>query len=368
MEAKYRKLLWIAIGISLVALLVVILLTFDENTIDNLSRLNGWCLLGAFGLHLLAIVFWGARILFLCRSLGYKVPLRHCINMAAAGQLIAAITPSSVGGEPVRVHELYKAKLPLADATAVVLVERLLEAVLLVLGVIIGMSAFSIIYSNGEVDGALIAAGWAGCGFFTAILVVLILIMRKPANVKRWGIKIAGLFTKKMKPEKQEKVKDGFVNGVDQFYGTFRHFAGKARWGLAVGFVFSLLFWGCEFSIASVIMVGLGFEPNILLSVVFQLIIAVILMIPATPGSTGLAEAAYGGFYSLLGLGNMLGPFVVLLRLVLYYSNLIIGFAASFIIVRREAGLKEVIPSASAEAGEVPVSGAVSESGLQNEK
>ena len=359
MEPKYRKLLWISIGLSLVALLVVILLTFDENTIENLSRLNGWCLLGAFGLHLLAIVFLGARILFLCRSLGYKVPLRHCINMAAAGQLMAAITPSSIGGEPVRVHELYKAKVPLPDATAVVLVERLLEAVLLVLGVIAGMSAFSLIYSHGEVDGALIAAGWAGCGFFTAILVVLILVMRKPANVKRWGIKLAGLFTRKMKPEKQEKIKDGFVNGVDQFYGTFRHFAGKARWGLLAGFVFSFLFWACEYSIASVIMVGLGFEPNLLLSIVFQLIIAVILMIPVTPGSTGVAEAVYGGFYSLLGLGNMLGPFVVLLRLVLYYSNLLIGFAASFIIVRREARLKEVIPAAAAaEPGDGPASGA----------
>lgn len=344
MEAKYKKLLWISIGLSLVALLVVILLTFDENTITNLSKLNGWFLLAAFGLHLLAIVFWGARILFLCRSLGYKVPLRHCINMAAAGQLLAAITPSSIGGEPIRVHELYKAKLPIADATAVVVVERLLEAVLLVLGVIVGMSAFSIIYSNGEVNGALIAAGWGGCAFFSLILIVLIFVLRKPANVKKWGVKIVGFFTKKMGQEKKDKLNTSIVSGVDQFYGTFRHFAGKARWGLAVGFLFSVLFWACEFSIASVIMVGLGFEPNILLSVVFQLIIAVILMIPATPGSTGLAEAVYGGFYSLLGLGNMLGPFVVLLRLILYYSNLIIGFIASFIIVRREARLKPVIP------------------------
>ena len=343
MEAKYHKLLWISIGLSLVALLVVILLTFDENTIDNLAQLNIWCLLGAFALHLVAIVFWGARILFLCRSLGYKVPLFHCINMAAAGQLLAAITPSSIGGEPVRVHELYKAKLPVADATAVVLVERLLEAVLLVLGVIAGMSVFSVVYNNGEIDSALIVAGWCGTGFFSAILILLVAVMRKPDLVKRWGLKIAGLAAKKMKPEKQEKIKDSVITGVDQFYGTFRHFGGKARWGLAVGFLFSLLFWACEYSIASIIMVGLGFEPNILLSLVFQLIIAVILMIPATPGSTGLAEAVYGGFYSMLGLGNMLGPFVVLLRLVLYYSNLIIGFIASFIIVKREARMEKVV-------------------------
>lgn len=48
----------------------------------------------------------------------------------------------------MRIHELYKAKMPVADATAVVLVERLIEAVLLVLGVIVGMGLFSIVYSN----------------------------------------------------------------------------------------------------------------------------------------------------------------------------------------------------------------------------
>jgi len=342
MEPKYKKLLWISIGLSLVALLIVIIVTFDENTIANLMQLNGWFLALAFGLHLLAIVFWGFRILFLSKSLGYRVPIKHCVNMAAAGQLLAAITPSSIGGEPIRVHELYKANVPVADATAIVLVERLLEAVLLVLGVIFGMTAFSLIY-NGTVDSVLIILGWCGTGFFTAILVVLIFIMRKPDNVKRWGTKLVGLFTKKMKDERREKINASLVTGIDQFYTTFRYFGTKARWGLVVGFIFSLLFWACEYAIASVIMVGLGFPPNVLLSIVFQLIIAVILMIPSTPGSTGIAEGVYCAFYSLLGMGSMVGPFVVLLRLILYYSNLIIGFAASFLIVKREARMEKVI-------------------------
>ncbi|HJJ84421.1 MAG TPA: lysylphosphatidylglycerol synthase transmembrane domain-containing protein, partial [Methanocorpusculum sp.] len=128
MDAKYKKLLWISIGLSLGIMLLVILFTFDEETVVALKNFDYRFLLLAFGLHLLAIVFWGMRIVVLCKSLGYRVPLRHCINMAAAGQLLAAITPSNIGGEPVRVHELYKAKVPLADSTAVVLVERLLEA------------------------------------------------------------------------------------------------------------------------------------------------------------------------------------------------------------------------------------------------
>ena len=338
MDAKYKKLLWISIGLSLGIMLLVILFTFDEETVVALKNFDYRFLLIAFGLHLLAIVFWGLRIVVLYKSLGYRVPLQHSINMAAAGQLLAAISPSNIGGEPVRVHELYKAKVPLADATAVVLVERLLEAVLLVLGVIGGMTAFSLVYRNGEIPSGLITAAWIGTAFFVAILLVLVLIMRKPDTVKRWGGAILGFVGKKMKAERREKLQSDMEGGIDQFYGTFRHFAGKdGRIGLFLGLLLSLAFWTCEYSIASVIMMGMGYEPHILLSIIFQLIIAVILMIPLTPGSTGIAELCYAGFYSLILPSSVIGLFVVLLRAILYYSNLVLGFIASFIIVKREA-------------------------------
>ena len=344
MDAKYKKLLWISIGLSLGIMLLVILLTFDEETLVALKNFDYRFLLIAFGLHLLAIVFWGMRIVALSRSLGYKVPLRHCVNMAAAGQLLAAITPSNIGGEPIRVHELYKAKVPLADATAIVLVERLLEAFLLVLGVIGGMTAFSLVYQNGEIPSALIAAAWIGTAFFVAILLVLLLIMRKPASVKKWGSAILNFFGRKMRAERREKLLNDMTGGIDQFYGTFRHFAGKdGRIGLILGLLLSLAFWTCEYAIASVIMMGLGYEPHILLSIIFQMIIAVILMVPLTPGSTGVAELCYAGFYSLILPTAVIGLFVVLLRAILYYSNLIIGFIASFIIVKREAKNQTVL-------------------------
>lgn len=344
MDAKYKKLLWMSIGLSLGIMLLVILFTFDEETVVALKNFDYRFLLLAFGLHLLAIVFWGMRIVVLCKSLGYRVPLRHCLNMAAAGQLLAAITPSNIGGEPVRVHELYKAKVPLADSTAVVLVERLLEAVLLVLGVIGGMGAFSIVYRNGEIPSEMITAAWIGTAFFVAVLLVLILIMRKPELVKKWGVGILGFIGRKMKSERVAKLETDLSAGIDQFYGTLRHFAGKdGRIGLFLALLLSLAFWTCEYAIASVIMMGLGYEPHILLSIIFQMIIAVILMVPLTPGSTGVAELCYAGFYSLILPTAVIGLFVVLLRAILYYSNLLIGFIATFIIVKREAKNETVV-------------------------
>jgi uncharacterized protein (TIRG00374 family) len=263
--------------------------------------------------------------------------------MVCAGQLIAAITPSQVGGEPVRIHELYKADVPVADATAVVLIERLMEAVLMVLGVIFAMGLFSFVYNNGEIPEGLIIIAWCGTAFFVGLLVILVAIMRKPALIKKIALKIGGLFMKKMNPEKVEKITGQILEGVDQFYNTFRLFAGKAKWGLLIGFLLTFGLWACEYSVASIILMGLGYPPNVLLSIVFQLIIAVIMMVPLTPGAAGIAELAYAGFYSLIIPSSVVGLFVILLRMILYYSNILIGFIASFLIVKREAANKKVL-------------------------
>ena len=51
-----------------------------------------------------------------------------------------------------------------------------------------------------------------------------------------------------------------------------------------------------------------------------------------------------GGFFALIIPTSLLGVFVLLWRLIMYYFNLVIGFAASMIIVRREAKIKKDDP------------------------
>ncbi|MDR0438938.1 MAG: flippase-like domain-containing protein [Methanocalculaceae archaeon] len=337
MDTKQKKWLWISIGLSIVILLVVMILTFNENTIESLKNLNPWFLLLAFSLHMTAMCIWALRIQIMCKSLGYPVPLWHCLNMICAGQLIASVTPSQIGGEPVRIHELYKAKVPITDAMIVILIERLMDAVLLVLGVVVGMCLFSIAYSNEEIPGMVITAAWISTGFFVMLLTILAMLLSRPQIIRKIVFKIAEFFTKKWDSKKIEKLTLRIDETINRLYMTFETFANRAKIGLVFGFLLTILFWACEYAIASVLLIGLDYPPNFLLSLVFQLIIAMILMIPTTPGGAGVAEISYAAFYSLILPSAVVGVFVVLLRLILYYSNLLIGFVASFLIVRREA-------------------------------
>jgi uncharacterized protein (TIRG00374 family) len=98
-----------------------------------------------------------------------------------------------------------------------------------------------------------------------------------------------------------------------------------------------MLYWVSECVTASLILVGLGQPPLIFESFVINLILAILMMLPLTPGSSGVAEVGATSMYALFLPSAILGIFIVIWRLVLYYFNIALGIFSSVLIVRREA-------------------------------
>ena len=131
MERSQVKWIYISVGFSLLVLVIILFLTINENTVQYLQQVNPVFLLLAFLAHLLSMCFWALRVQKMTGSLGYRIGFFYSLNLVFANLLAAAITPSQAGGEPVRVHELYRAKVPLGDATAIVIMERVLDGIVL---------------------------------------------------------------------------------------------------------------------------------------------------------------------------------------------------------------------------------------------
>ncbi len=60
------------------------------------------------------------------------------------------------------------------------------------------------------------------------------------------------------------------------------------------------------------------------------------MMIPLTPGGAGVAEISISSIYGLFISTSVIGIFVLLWRMILYYFNIGIGLISGLIIVRRE--------------------------------
>jgi uncharacterized protein (TIRG00374 family) len=342
-EVKLSPRGWFALSIlfSLSVIIIVFATTFNEETIGYILHFNVFFLILAIVFRLLALVIWGFRIQVMAGSLGYRVPLPHCVNMVLAGLLAGTITPGQAGGEPVRVHELYRSGVRVGDAAAVVIMERVLDGIILtVIGIILMILLTRFFWST--FSPALIILVIVSWIFMISFLIIPVLAIRYPERTKKVLMKMVHWLVPKFSwwsdsPENLVILAD---REIDNLFGSMVRFTGTARVGLLGGGITTGLFWITEFLVASVIMMGLGLGPAIVESFFFQILIAIINMIPLTPGSSGVIELSTSSLYALLIPTGMIGIFVLLWRFVTFYLNIVLGAIAGLAIFRREMELR----------------------------
>lgn len=339
MERSQVKWLYISVGFSLAVLIIILYLTINENTVTYLKQINPYFLLLAFLTHVLTMCFWAMRVKKMSGSLGYPIGFFYSLNLVFANLLAAAITPAQAGGEPVRIHELYKANVPLGDATAIVIMERVLDGIVLA-----GLAAFAMIVltdqwkSLGAVSEVMVYITWI---FVAGCLFLFYLAIRRPDVVKRVVNRCTVYLTQKWENSRVEELLVRADKEIDNFHDAVIKFVRSAKGGLIWGLLFTLLYWVSEIVTASLILIGLGQPPLFLESFVIQLILAILMMMPLTPGSSGIAEVGATSMYALFIPASVVGIFVVIWRIVLYYFNIALGILSSIIIVRREARCAE---------------------------
>ena len=91
--------------------------------------------------------------------------------------------------------------------------------------------------------------------------------------------------------------------------------------------VLTALIWMCDFLVPSALLVGMGADPKFLLSITSQIILAIIAILPLTPGGSGVAELSMSYLYSMFVPPLLLGPLVILWRVSTYFSNIVVGAA-----------------------------------------
>jgi uncharacterized protein (TIRG00374 family) len=339
MEKSQVKWLYISIGFSLLVLVIILFLTINENTVQYLREINPIFLLLAFLTHILTMCFWALRVQKMTGSLGYRIGFFYSLNLVFANLLAAAITPAQAGGEPVRVHELYRAKVPIGDATAIVIMERALDGIALA-----ALAAFAMIVltdqwkSLGAISEVMVYITWI---FVAGCLFLFYLAIKRPDTVKQVVNHIAGFFTRGWESARVDELVHRADKEIDNFNEAVIKFVKSAKGGLLWGMLFTLLYWLSEICTASLILIGLAQPALVLESFVIQLILAILMMLPLTPGSSGIAEAGAYSMYSLFIPASIVGIFVVVWRVVLYYFNIALGILSSILIVRREAKSKE---------------------------
>jgi len=319
----------ISITVSIAIIIVILFFTIDAETIDQLlgTKIRYEFFVIAILLNIFYWFLWGARIKILSNAMdkNINIGLIESTKIVLANMFLASITPSMAGGEPVRIHLLNKDGMNLGGATAVVLGERLLDAIFILILVPIAFFIF-----QGVKDLGFIGIGLM-IGVFVFLIIVLLFIyaIMRPEKIKGLLIylnKKLSRFSKKK--ESKSKVTQRINREVDNFHNSMIRFAGENRKALAKASILTVIFWSIGFMIPSMILMGLGLPPYFIESYAAQVLLLVIIMMPTTPGSAGVAEAGIYGLYGVLigtEVGSLIGVFLILYRFITYYMNLIAG-------------------------------------------
>jgi uncharacterized protein (TIRG00374 family) len=338
-KTKISILISVALSVSII--LLIMYLTIDAQTIQYLSqvsfRAEFFLFFGAaIVLNIVYWFIWGARIKVLSRTIdpSIQISLWESTKIVITNQFLAGITPSLAGGEPVRIYLLNKDGLSTGGATATVFGERLIDAIFILILVPFGFFIF-----KDRIDITLISYGLTiGLIVFITGIILFALALKYPRRTKdflMWiGVRVSRISKKK---ERSTKVVNRIGQEIDNFHSSMVLFLTKGKKSFLAAGGLTVLMWCTGFMIPSMILFSLGLPPFFVESYAAQALLLIIVMLPTTPGSSGVTELGMAGLYGVvLGASNqyLLGVFVLLFRFITYHMNVLCGAVLQYRIFR----------------------------------
>ncbi len=311
----------ISLILSLISITIIFLFTFDKSSFDKLSQIQINWLMIAILLHILSWVVWGLRISVMSGYVDrrYRVNLREGTSIALSNLFLAAITPSMVGGEPVRIRMLSKKGMGTGKSTALVLGERVFDGLFILALIPVSLYIFSTYIKSENIRICLTV----GLILFVTGMVFFVYSIFRPQSLKRVLKKLA----KNIRIKEVEKIFhmiDEFIEGFQK--GIREIFKMKNKTGITIIFLLTAVYWFLEFLIPSCILKGLNQNPIILQSISAQILLVLLVTLPLTPGASGIAEGGAALLYSaIIPDRSTLGLLILTWRFITYYMNIFVG-------------------------------------------
>jgi glycosyltransferase 2 family protein len=328
---RLKKLFIISLIISIIVLVLVTVFTIGPDTLPILQRMEPVYLLAAVALHIFSYIIWGLRMKVMTEALGYRIGVKDATEIVIANLFAASVTPSMAGGEPVRIHMLNRnANVPVGDASAVVIGERVLDALLLLIATPFALWVLSGSLISWEMDLAIIVAE-----LFVLIMVFAAIGGLLNPTFIDW---LSSLITRGLHKVGRFDRTEHLIEFIDKellnFHNSLWALMRTGKQGLFFGCICTMMYWIVEFMVLPLILLGLNQPPSIMVAMAVQVFLTFIMIVPITPGASGIAELGGAALFGILVPVSILGVVVAAWRLITYYLNLVIGGVVSVKILK----------------------------------
>jgi uncharacterized protein (TIRG00374 family) len=334
--------LYLSILISLGSMSVLLALTVDEDTLESVLRIRPGFIAAALVMVILLWVVEGLRIKAIAHAMNYHdpLPLRSASRIYMVAFFFAGITPMAVGEWPAQVYGLCRSGMSPGESTAVALVRTFLTKC-----VFVGLAAFLLFVDGRAANGSgymFVLFRYAFWIMTATTAVYLILLWRaglaQAVLKKLQGFQPFQAFY--MRRPKIRKISAKLLAEANHFQETI----GEINRGNSLLFFAPLfltfLFWMIFYSIALVLLAGLGVTADPRTVMVWQIMIMLVIPYIPIPGGSGVAEFGLATLFAPFVPSSLLGVFIVAWRFFTYYLTMILGGAMAFSVSNNNSKAK----------------------------
>ncbi len=328
---RLKKFLVISLMLSILFLVLLTAFTMGPETLPALLEMKPLYLFAAMALHIGSYVIWGMRLKVMAEGLGHHISIKDATEAVVSNLFAASITPSMAGGEPVRIHLLNRSgNIPIGDASAVVIAERVLDALLLLIATPFALWVLKASLVSWELDAVIAIAE-----IFVLLMVVFAIAgLLNPKFIDWISVLITRGLHRFGRFDRTEHIIEFIDRELWNFHNGLWKFVRTGKRGLVLGGVFTVVFWIMEFMIVPLILLGLNQPPNILTAFAVQVFLTLVMVVPITPGASGIAELGGAALFGILVPVSILGIVVAIWRLITYYVNIVLGGLVSVKILK----------------------------------
>jgi uncharacterized protein (TIRG00374 family) len=285
------------------------------------------------GIVLLLLAYFvsdGLRLHYTLRALGHRLPLRKIFKLVFINLFFSNITPMATGGGFAQIWYLTRNGVPVARATAATTIRTVL-AVIFIFS-LTPVFLLTLRALDGELWSSSIVTALAF--FITAYLAFFIILLFKtrwlitPLSGMIAGIRKFHLINACRHDRWQFKLRREML----RFSESFTDYLKGERKHVLLSVLFTATFLLSLFSFPALLIHGLGYDVDYLLTIGLLVVTTFIMYFSPTPGASGISEGVFGVFFRDILTGNHLVLVTVAWRFITIYLGMIIGL----IVMQRE--------------------------------
>jgi hypothetical protein len=252
------------------------------------------------------------------------------IRADLANRFMGAVTPSQTGGGPAQVFVLWRGGIPVPDALSFLLINFISTIVFfLITG---GFTAW--IFRERFPEGGIHMLVQYGFVVFAACFAVMLVGLLRPEWLARPMARAARRLEGRhgLAARLAYGCAAALSEGVDRYRAACALFVRENPSLPVLSFSLTALLYLNKFTLAWLVMRGLGGEGDYVMTLAVQALLHFVLFVAPSPGGSGIAEIGTGAFMAILMPAHLLAPFTLAYRFLLIY----LPAAAGAVVLLRE--------------------------------